>query len=337
MFYAGVDKSGGVQHQRIGIATSTDLRNWERAPVHVLDAVGVDWARKVPDGPWVNTQPLRDPFVMEDPVHPHQWLMYFVAVDSLRSPQMAVGVARCVDGDFTHWTADPKPLRSTQRLTQFGLPVAIESPHVFRRNGQWWLPYTINGGPVFFETTPHDDPAESDTSVSIWTQPIWLRRVTQGQPTELSFWHAMEYLQINRSEYLAAYTDGETGIEIKQMFPAANPAVDSLRMACPLVAGVIDKGPRSDAIGMVVSRSTATAFEVNFRLELPWRMRVRLAIYDVVGRRLATLLDQELPAGATDWMWRGRDESGGRVASGVYFARLTCANGARVSKLIMLR
>ena len=336
MFYAGVDNSGGVQHQRIGIATSTDLRTWTRSATHVLDAVGVEWARKAPDGPWAGTQPLRDPFVMEDPVHPGQWLMYFVAVDSLRSPQMVVGVARS-DGDFTSWRADREPLRSTQRLTSVGLPIAVESPHVFRRNGQWWMPYTINHDPVFFETTAHDDPAEADTTVAVWTQPIWLLGVTQGRPTELNYWHATEYLRINSTEYLAAYTDGETAIEIKQMFPAANPALDSLRMTCPGSADVPDPSPRYDAVRMAIVRPGGPASEVVLRLGLPERMRVRLAVYDIAGRRRATLLDQELPAGATDVMWRGRDEAGGRVASGVYFARLTCAKGARVSKLIMLR
>jgi hypothetical protein len=263
--------------------------------------------------------------------------MYFVAVDSLRSPQMAVGVARCIDGDFTHWTADPEPLRSTQRPIRLRLPTAIESPHVFRRNGQWWLPYTVNNDTVYFETTPHNDPAESDTTVAIWTQPIWLRGVTQGQPTELHYWHATEYLQINSTEYLAAYTDGETAIEIKQMFPAANPTMDSLRMTCPEIADVTDKSPRFDAIRMVISRPSTASSEVVLRLELPGQMEVRLAVYDIAGRRRVTLLDQALPAGATDVTWDGRDEAGGRIASGMYFARLTCSKGTRVSKLIMLR
>ena len=72
-------------------------------------------------------------------------------------------------------------------------------------------------------------------------------------------------------------------------------------------------------------------------MELPVRMQARLAVYDIAGRRLSTLVDRELPAGVTDLDWDGRSASGGHVASGMYFIRLTCAKGARVSKLVLLR
>jgi hypothetical protein len=88
---------------------------------------------------------------------------------------------------------------------------------------------------------------------------------------------------------------------------------------------------------MAVSRPRWGAPEVGLRLELPSRMAVRLAVYDVVGRRRATLLDRELPAGRTEVTWDGRDQGRTRVASGVYFVRLTFAGGARLSKIVMLR
>jgi flagellar hook assembly protein FlgD len=68
-----------------------------------------------------------------------------------------------------------------------------------------------------------------------------------------------------------------------------------------------------------------------------WRTPVRLAIYDVAGRRLTTLVDRELPAGVTDVKWSGAGDSRSRVPSGMYFVRLSCAKGARVSKVVMLR
>jgi flagellar hook assembly protein FlgD len=77
--------------------------------------------------------------------------------------------------------------------------------------------------------------------------------------------------------------------------------------------------------------------DVGLRMELPWRTPVRLAVYDVAGRRLTTLVDRELLAGVTDVKWSGTDDSGSRVASGMYFVRLSCARGATVSKVVMLR
>ncbi len=88
---------------------------------------------------------------------------------------------------------------------------------------------------------------------------------------------------------------------------------------------------------MVVSRLRWGAPEVGLRLELPWRMPVRLAVYDIAGRRRSTLLDGDLSGGVTDVMWDGRDDSGARVASGMYFLRLTYTKGAQVSKIVMLK
>jgi flagellar hook assembly protein FlgD len=65
-------------------------------------------------------------------------------------------------------------------------------------------------------------------------------------------------------------------------------------------------------------------------------MSVRLAVYDVAGRRRAVLVDGEVPAGVTEVTWNGQGPGGERVASGVYFARLTYGGGAMVSKVVML-
>jgi len=88
---------------------------------------------------------------------------------------------------------------------------------------------------------------------------------------------------------------------------------------------------------MSVSRRGWGAPDVGLRLELPSRVPVRLAVYDIAGRRRSTILDRELPAGVTELVWDGRDQAGSRMASGMYFIRLTCTKGARVSKIVMLR
>jgi len=307
MFYTGVRNEGGRQHQRIGAATSTDLNNWTPSDDPVLTAPQVQWASKNPPSPYLGAQQLRDPFVMEDPVNPRQWLMYFVAVDSLTAPRMAVGVARSF-GDFATWTADQFPLRSTEQPTFQGATNVVESPHVFRRNGQWWLPYTVGGDQVFFETTASADP--TDPTVVNWTDPVWLRGVAEGQPSELQYWHASEYLRINSTEYLAAFDDNASSIDIKGVFTPANAAVDSFLLSCPQIAGVADRDGSGDGVRMAVSRLRWGAPEVGLRLELPSRMAVRLAVYDIAGGRRSTLLDCELPGGVTELTWDGRDQSG---------------------------
>ena len=46
---------------------------------------------------------------------------------------------------------------------------------------------------------------------------------------------------------------------------------------------------------------------------------VNLRVYDVAGRLVSTLVNQELPAGPQTATWDGRDDGGQKVAAGVYF------------------
>jgi Glycosyl hydrolases family 32 N-terminal domain len=122
MFYTGVRNEGGKAHQRIGSATSTDLVNWVQNDDVAISTPQIPWAKKDPAGtPYFGAQQLRDPFVMADPSTPGQWIMYFVTVDSLQAPKMAVGAATSTD--MVHWTALSTPYGGTEAPTLGGLPM----------------------------------------------------------------------------------------------------------------------------------------------------------------------------------------------------------------------
>lgn len=69
-----------------------------------------------------------------------------------------------------------------------------------------------------------------------------------------------------------------------------------------------------------------------FVLAVPTRSRVRIAVYDVIGRELAVLADREYAAGRHDVTWNGRGPSG-RVSSGIYFIRATGPGQDQVQRL----
>lgn len=60
-----------------------------------------------------------------------------------------------------------------------------------------------------------------------------------------------------------------------------------------------------------------------------------LAIYDVLGREVALLVDEVLAAGHYTVRWNGRDRSGQRVSSGVYFYRLQAGSYAATKKMVI--
>jgi len=74
----------------------------------------------------------------------------------------------------------------------------------------------------------------------------------------------------------------------------------------------------------------------SIRLEVPRSGTVNLAIFDVMGRAVRTLVDGELPAGVHEVSWDGHNDSGARVSSGVYLVRFR-AHDFSVSKKVLLR
>lgn len=73
------------------------------------------------------------------------------------------------------------------------------------------------------------------------------------------------------------------------------------------------------------------------RFTLPSQGRVTLAIYDLLGRRIRTLVDGIRTAGTHQVRWDGRDDIGRIVASGVYFYRLTAQGQQQTRRLTFIR
>jgi flagellar hook assembly protein FlgD len=64
---------------------------------------------------------------------------------------------------------------------------------------------------------------------------------------------------------------------------------------------------------------------------------VRLTIYDVSGRVVRKLVQTSFPVGSYTVSWDGRDEGGSRVASGIYFARVSAGAQAVTRKMLLVR
>jgi len=70
---------------------------------------------------------------------------------------------------------------------------------------------------------------------------------------------------------------------------------------------------------------------------LPADQEVRIAVYDVSGRLIKTLVDEVRSAGDNSVRWDGTDLSGRSVASGTYFARLTGPGFNQVQPMALIR
>ncbi|MFQ5512117.1 MAG: T9SS type A sorting domain-containing protein [Candidatus Krumholzibacteriia bacterium] len=64
---------------------------------------------------------------------------------------------------------------------------------------------------------------------------------------------------------------------------------------------------------------------------------VRLAVFDVRGKRVALLADAPFTAGPHEIVWNGRDGAGARVGSGVYFYRLEAGRRTLTRKMVLAK
>jgi hypothetical protein len=78
-----------------------------------------------------------------------------------------------------------------------------------------------------------------------------------------------------------------------------------------------------------------TASEI--RYTLPTAERVSLTVYDVRGRRVRTVIDENVPAGDHTARWDGADENGRRVAAGVYLYRIEAGDWQETKRVVVLR
>jgi hypothetical protein len=76
---------------------------------------------------------------------------------------------------------------------------------------------------------------------------------------------------------------------------------------------------------------------VSLTYGLPHEGRVRLALYDVRGRRVALIVDRVEAAGWRSFDWDGRNGSGRELPSGAYFLKLEYGEQTQVRKVLIAR
>ncbi|MFQ6091462.1 MAG: T9SS type A sorting domain-containing protein [bacterium] len=75
--------------------------------------------------------------------------------------------------------------------------------------------------------------------------------------------------------------------------------------------------------------------EISYGLSEP--SHVRLAVFNLIGQKVRTLVDEPKESGYYTVIWNGGDEFGGDVASGVYFCRLQAGEFTSLRKMLLLK
>lgn len=73
------------------------------------------------------------------------------------------------------------------------------------------------------------------------------------------------------------------------------------------------------------------------RFSVPKESQVKLEVYDMTGSLVKTVLDERLGARNMEVVWDGTNNSGARVASGMYLYRIQASDFVAVKKMVMLK
>ena len=70
---------------------------------------------------------------------------------------------------------------------------------------------------------------------------------------------------------------------------------------------------------------------------LPSPVKISLKVFDLMGREITKLIDQEQSAGEHYIIWNGKNSSGNDVASGIYLYYMTLVNRLLSRKMLLIR
>ncbi|RMF59637.1 MAG: T9SS C-terminal target domain-containing protein [Calditrichaeota bacterium] len=90
------------------------------------------------------------------------------------------------------------------------------------------------------------------------------------------------------------------------------------------IMGGADLIPYSPPIEFELSQNYPNPFnaETNIQITIPIASRVQLVVYDVLGRKIKTLLNKKLPAGRFQVKWDATNQQNQPITSGIYFYQL---------------
>ena len=104
-----------------------------------------------------------------------------------------------------------------------------------------------------------------------------------------------------------------------------------------LSATVTGAASKPVACGLDANYPNPFNTETQIAYTLPEAGLVELAIYNVGGQRIRTLVQGVQEVGRYQTVWDGRSDNGAALASGVYLSRLSSPQGMQVRRMLLLR
>ncbi len=193
---------------------------------------------------------------------------------------------------------------------------ALENGRLFHRLANGSEKLGLSRGDLYSllsDSVSRDDAASDDAMVSLTSQPVTLH---PGDSATVS------YVVLGADDFATVY---DNLIAARERYLSPTDVDDDNPLGLP------------DDFTLHANYPNPFNPTTTISWSLQSRARVELTVVNLLGQTVATLADGEYPAGTHSLRWDSRDQSGRRLASGVYFARLTTPSGSAVRKMMLLK
>jgi len=115
--------------------------------------------------------------------------------------------------------------------------------------------------------------------------------------------------------------------------------LDAVEFALEPVVNDVPGGDAPDRPAFSLTQNHPNPFNpaTQISFSLPEAQTVRLSIYTVDGRKVATLLSADLPAGAHSVIWDGKNDRDQKMASGTYFYNIEAGPYSLTKRMMLVK
>ena len=152
--------------------------------------------------------------------------------------------------------------------------------------------------------------------------------ITQGETLEFTYDFTVNSPLVPRNCQLVAFVQSDQNREILQ---------STREWVTELQQTSVDEeitAPTEFNLSQNYPNPFNTTTRIDFRTD---GGEISLAVYDITGSLVKTLVDASLEAGSHSVVWDGKDNGGSEVSTGIYFYRLSDSAGDNVRRMALLK
>jgi len=182
--------------------------------------------------------------------------------------------------------------------------------------------------------------AKAELDFQITADETWLtfKDITSGVDpaatldgtTPMDVWVIADFTGMDTGQYTATITVTS---------PEAGNSPFDIPTGLSVGTDVLTDGTDNLPTSYALSQNYPNPFNPNteIKFDIPVRSHVTLTVYNVLGQRVTTLVDKEMPPGSYVADWNSTSDNGKEVTSGVYFYKLEADDFIQTKKMLLLK